>query len=79
MGVTQDQRLRFFTARPDLSHRFLARLTQIDYARAERIEQLYGCVLEENATMLRVRGELGFSVAPEPGDPAVRRVVLGLA
>jgi hypothetical protein len=36
-------------------------------------------VLEENATMLRVRGELGFSVAPEPGDPAVRRVVLGLA
>src|SRR5262249_33185751 len=32
--VTQnDQRLRFFTAAPDLSHRFLAQLTQIDYAR----------------------------------------------
>lgn len=28
-----DQRLRFFTVAPDLSHRFLARLTQIDYAR----------------------------------------------
>jgi acetyltransferase len=28
-----DQRLRFFTAAPDLSHRFLAQLTQIDYAR----------------------------------------------
>lgn len=28
-----DQRLRFFTMAPDLSHRFLARLTQIDYAR----------------------------------------------
>jgi acetyltransferase len=28
-----DQRLRFFTAGPDLSHRFLAQLTQIDYAR----------------------------------------------
>ncbi len=29
-----DLRLRFFTPKPDLSHRFLARLTQIDYARA---------------------------------------------
>ena len=28
-----DQRLRFFTAAPNLSHRFLAQLTQIDYAR----------------------------------------------
>ncbi|WP_436642799.1 bifunctional acetate--CoA ligase family protein/GNAT family N-acetyltransferase [Microbaculum sp. FT89] len=30
----EDLRLRFFTPKPDLSHRFLARLTQIDYARA---------------------------------------------
>ena len=131
----EDQRLRFFTARPDLSHRFLARLTQIDYARemafvavaeatgellgvvrfvadpdyvqgeyailvrsdlkgrglgwrlmqhliayarTEKIEQLYGCVLAENATMLRMCRELGFSVEPEPGDAAVRRVVLRL-
>jgi acetyltransferase len=29
----QDQRFRFFSAAPDLSHRFLARMTQIDYAR----------------------------------------------
>jgi acetyltransferase len=29
-----DLRLRFFTPKPDLSHKFLARLTQIDYARA---------------------------------------------
>jgi acetyltransferase len=29
-----DMRLRFFTPKPDLSHRLLARLTQIDYARA---------------------------------------------
>ena len=28
-----DLRMRFFTARPDLSHRFLARMTQVDYAR----------------------------------------------
>jgi len=131
----EDQRLRFFTARPDLSHRFLARLTQIDYARemafaavdeaavellgvvrfvadpdyvrgeyailvrsdlkgrglgwclmqhlmayarTEKIEQLYGCVLAENATTLRMCRELGFSVEPEPGDAAVRRVVLRL-
>jgi acetyltransferase len=130
-----DQRLRFFTARPDLSHKFLARLTQIDYARemafvavaeatgellgvvrfvadpdyvqgeyallvrsdlkgrglgwhlmqhlivyarAEKIEQLYGCVLTENATMLRMCRELGFSVEPEPGDAAVQRVILRL-
>jgi acetyltransferase len=130
----EDQRLRFFTARPDLSHKFLARLTQIDYARemafvavaeatgellgvvrfvadpdyvhgeyailvrsqgrglgwrlmqhliayarAENIEQLYGCVLAENATMLRMCRELGFSIEPEPGDAVVRRVVLRLA
>jgi acetyltransferase len=131
----EDQRLRFFIARPDISHRFLARLTQIDYARemafaavaeatgellgvvrfvadpdyvqgeyailvrsdlkgrglgwcllqhliayarAEKIEQLYGCVLAENTTMLRMCREFGFSVEPEPGDAAVRRVVLRL-
>ncbi len=28
-----DVRMRFFTAKPDLSYKFLARLTQIDYAR----------------------------------------------
>jgi acetyltransferase len=131
----EDERLRFFTARPDLSHRFLARLTQIDYARemafvavaeatsellgvvrfvadpdcvqgeyailvrsdlkgrglgwclmqhliayarSEKIEQLYGCVLAENTMMLGMCRELGFSVEPEPGDAAVRRVVLQL-
>jgi acetyltransferase len=31
--TAEDRRMRFFTARPDLSHGFLARLTQIDYAR----------------------------------------------
>lgn len=29
----EDIRMRFFTAKPDLSYKFLARLTQIDYAR----------------------------------------------
>ncbi|MBS0243391.1 MAG: GNAT family N-acetyltransferase, partial [Proteobacteria bacterium] len=31
--TSEDQRLRFFASKTDLSHRFLARLTQIDYAR----------------------------------------------
>jgi acetyltransferase len=131
----EDQRLRFFSARADLSHRFLARLTQIDYARemafvaleaatgellgvvrfvadpdytqgeyaimvrsdikgrglgwrlmqhliayamAEKIEQLYGSVLAENTTMLRMCRELGFSVEPEPDDATLRHVVLRL-
>jgi acetyltransferase len=33
-AAPEDLRLRFFTPKPDLSHRFLARLTQIDYGRA---------------------------------------------
>jgi acetyltransferase len=37
-----DQRLRFFTAAPDLSHRFLAQLTQIDYAREMAFVALSG-------------------------------------
>jgi acetyltransferase len=130
-----DQRLRFFMARPGLSHRFLARLTQIDYARemafvavaeatgellgvvrfvadpdyvqgeyailvrsdlkglglgwrlmqhlvayarAEKLKQLYGSVLAENTTMLRMCRELSFSVEPETGDATVRRVRLRL-
>jgi acetyltransferase len=130
-----DQRLRFFCARPDLSHRFLARLTQIDYARemafvavgkesgellgvvrfvadpdyvkgeyailvrsdlkghglgwrlmqhliayarAEKLEELYGSVLAENTTMLKMVRELGFRIEPEPGDATVRRVVLDI-
>ena len=129
----EDQRLRFFCARPDLSHRFLARLTQIDYARemafvavgkqsgellgvarfiadpdyvkgeyailvrsdlkghglgwrlmqhlityarAEKLAELYGSVLAENTTMLKMARELGFRIEPEPGDATVRHVVL---
>lgn len=44
----EDQRLRFFTAGPDLSHRFLARLTQIDYAR----EMAFVAVAGEGAGQL---------------------------
>jgi len=130
-----DQRLRFFTAAPNLSHRFLAQLTQIDYARemafvaiseedggldgvvrmvadpdyneaefailvrsdlkgcglgwqlmrhliayarAEKLQRLYGSVLADNTTMLRMCRELGFVVESQPDDVSVRTVRLQL-
>ncbi len=131
----EDLRLRLFVPTKHLSHRFLARLTQIDYAReiafvalaqatgellgvsrfvadpdyeraefavlvrsdlkgrglgwllmrqlidyalATGLNELFGSVLAENATMLRMCRELGFTVGLEPGDSSVRRVVLQL-
>jgi acetyltransferase len=130
-----DQRLRFFTAAPNLSHRYLAKLTQIDYARemafvavseqdgslngvvrmvadpdyneaefailvrsdlkgcglgwqlmqhliayarAERLQILYGSVLADNTTMLQMCRELGFVVERQPDDAGVRTVRLEL-
>ena len=131
----EDHRLRFFSAGADLSRKFLARLTQIDYARemafvalakdtglllgvsrfmadpdytrgeyavlvrsdlkgrglgwqlmqhlityarAEGLEQLFGSVLANNTTMLKMCSELGFNIGPEPDDPSVRHVALDL-
>jgi len=131
----EDKRMRFFSARPDLSQRFLARLTQIDYARemafvaleaasgellavarfvadpdytrgeyailvrsdlkgrglgwrlmqhliayarAEKMEELYGSVLAENTTMLRMCHRLGFEAQADPDDASLRHVVLRL-
>jgi acetyltransferase len=45
-----DQRLRFFTVAPELSHRFLARLTQIDYAR----EMAFVAVAKTSGALLGV-------------------------
>jgi acetyltransferase len=50
----------------------------IDYARAEQLKELYGSVLAENTTMLKMCRELGFSIAAEPGDPSLRQVRLEL-
>ena len=130
-----DIRLRFFSPRKEFSHAFIARLTQIDYARemafvaidkangdllgvvrfaadpdyqrgefgvlvksdlkghglgwrlmehlidyarSERLNELFGSVLAENTTMLQMCRELGFSIAAEPDDPALRQVRLEL-
>ena len=45
-----DQRLRFFTAAPNLSHRFLAQLTQIDYAR----EMAFVAIAKDSGALLGV-------------------------
>ncbi len=130
-----DIRMRFFTAKPDLSFKFLARLTQIDYAREmafvaiaaetgellgvsrliadpdytsaeygvlvrsdlkskglgwrlmqhlidyarhEKLEELYGEVLATNTTMLRMCEEMGFHIEADPGDAGIRDVRLNL-
>ncbi|MEX3012079.1 GNAT family N-acetyltransferase [Hoeflea sp. TYP-13] len=130
-----DIRLRLFNSRRSLSPEFIARLTQIDYARAmafvaideakdemlgvsrlacdpdhvraefavitrsdmkgrgigwalmqrliqfaeaEDIHELWGQVLSENATMLDMCHELGFTVRADPDDRLLRLVSLRL-
>lgn len=48
----------------------------IDKARAKRLERIQGYVLADNAIMLKICGELGFSVKRDPDDPEVRIVRL---
>lgn len=130
----QDLRMRFFQPLRNLSHEFLARLTQvdyareiafialsdmnellgvsrfatdpdyevaefgvivrsdlkgmglgsalmrhlIDYARSERLKEIFGFVLAENSGMLNLAAELGFNIRWADGDPTVRQVTLRL-
>jgi acetyltransferase len=131
----QDLRLRFFAPVKDFSHGFIARFTQIDYARAmafialeeasgnmlgvvrlhadanyesgeyaillrsdlkgrrlgwqlmeliieyaraEGLRSIHGQVLQENATMLAMCRNLGFTIAPDREDPSVSFVKLTL-
>ena len=136
-NVTEpDLRLRFFAPVKEFSHTFIARLTQIDYARtmaflaldegsgqmlgavqlhadvnhetgeyaillrsdlkdrglgwllmqtmieyasADGLRVIEGQVLRDNTTMLRMCGELGFKVEPDPEDPGLCRVLLDLS
>lgn len=50
----------------------------ISYARTEGLSEIHGAVLSENGPMLKMCRELGFTVAPEPGEPTLRRVTLAL-
>ena len=131
----RDIRLRLFAVRKDFSHAYIARLTQIDYAREmafvaltpqedevlgvvrmiadpdgnraeyalivrsdlkgkglgwslmqhlinyarhEGLNELFGTVLAENVTMLRMCRELGFDVSHNPDDRHVMLVTLEL-
>ena len=131
-----DIRLRFFHPRVGLSHRFLARLTQIDYARemafvaisqdtgellgvarfvadpdfvageygilvrsdlkgkglgwammtqlieyarASKLQQIYGYILAHNTTMLAMCEQLGFLTPIDADDPALVRATLVLS
>ena len=53
--------------------------SMIDYARAEGLRTIEGQVLNDNAIMLAMCRELGFSVAPDPQDGDLRVVRLSLA
>ena len=48
--------------------------TLLEYARTEGVGTVQGEVLAENATMLRMCAELGFSVSASPNDWNVRVV-----
>jgi acetyltransferase len=56
-----------------LGHRLLARLMEI--ARARRLKEIVGDVLSENAPMLRMCREFGFSLAAHPNEPGAVRVL----
>ena len=50
----------------------------IRYAQSEGLKTLYGTVLKENTTMVKMCGELGFEVKRDPDDPMLYAVTLDL-
>jgi len=50
----------------------------IDYARGRGIKELYGEVLRENESMLKINRALGFAVKTNPSDPEILHVSLPL-
>ena len=50
----------------------------IRYAKAEGLKTLYGTVLKENATMLKMCEELGYEVKRDPDDPMLAAVTLDI-
>ena len=67
--------------RSDLKGRGLGWLlmqAMIEYASTDGLRVIEGQVLRDNTTMLRMCGELGFKVEPDPEDPGLCRVLLDL-
>lgn len=52
--------------------------TILDYARARGLKRVIGDVLRENATMLQMAAELGFTRRPHPDDDSIVHVSLDL-
>jgi len=50
----------------------------IAYARSLGLKRVYGQVLAENATMLRMCAELGFHIEDDPSQKGIKVVTLGL-
>ena len=50
----------------------------IAYGRAKGLRAIYGQVLHENKTMLKMCGELGFEITMNPDDPSISDVRLDL-
>jgi acetyltransferase len=66
------------TVRSDLKGRGIGRfmLTHlIDEARRRGLSEIFGDILEENAAMLALSRELGFTLAPIAESPAIIRAV----
>lgn len=53
--------------------------TILDYARSEGLRSVYGQVLAENTTMLKMSKELGFTITPDTSEPDTYLVQLSLA
>ena len=51
----------------------------LDYAQLRGIREIYGEVLQENRTMLKLCEVLGFTKSRSPDDPGIVRVTLDLA
>ncbi|WP_234879314.1 GNAT family N-acetyltransferase [Sinorhizobium americanum] len=49
-----------------------------DYAAADGLQRLEGSVLSDNAKMLRMCSEFGFSISPHPTDATLRVATFGL-
>jgi acetyltransferase len=67
--------------RSDLKGRGLGWLLMqiiIEYARSEGLRTIEGQVLEENASMLRMCAELGFTITPDRSEPHISVVRLTL-
>jgi acetyltransferase len=53
-------------------------LAILDYAKQRRLKRVIGDVLRENATMLQMAEELGFTRRPHPDDDSIVHVTLDL-